>query len=277
MVLALRRFHPLDYVVRGDRLHRLDERKPTWRHVLTNTNMTIYKLAFSSFLFVAVLLSGCSESATQERRSNVRPVPTTYTLVPSGQSQTDFAGMTDAQRERYFRQWMKTQNDIQDAMSRMDDWGEADRAVRESIHEAVESGVGIPAWRVESMAAALMLHRALESGQPSEASLSDIAYYTEMLVRNESPNAPLVADALDMLGETWTVGKVQQSAIGTVAAAERFERITSERAASRSGEDKADLLRREGDMRAGLGTAQDERQTAAMRRLRIVARQGPAQ
>jgi hypothetical protein len=93
----------------------------------------------------------------------------------------------------------------------------------ERAHEGVVSLLGepseYPTYIREQVAAAMMLRTELLEN-PSEKMLPAIAYYTQLLSDNQSPEADLMADALASLVGYWPESQVRSVAQTSVAAAE---------------------------------------------------------
>ena len=223
-----------------------------------------------TFLLLVLTATGCTESSVGNTPQPPLKAPVSYGMAPpSAENIPDFSGMTDSEKEAFFAAMHEAQIAITEAASRAETWGEADGLVRRALAEALASKANLPAYQVETLAATHMLNRAF-SREASAAPTDDIAYYTDMLVRNDSPNAPLLSNALHALDGTWGAAKIRRAARHGVAASERFEQTMVRRTADR----RLEAARGETDRQAGVGSAQDEVQAAAVRRLEALAAEG---
>ena len=103
-------------------------------------------------------------------------------------------------------------------------WAEADQRIRALIDAETDP---VRQRRLEETAATRMLQPDVLCAASSPEALDATGAYVEMLIRHGSPDAPLIADALDRLRNYWTtdrvVGLAQDAAAALDAYAQRHE------------------------------------------------------
>ncbi len=67
-----------------------------------------------------------------------------------------------------------------------------------------------------------MLTLRLLEGEPTSDKQDAIAYYTELLLRNQHPDADVIGQALDALESKWTRGEIASAATQTAGHAREY-------------------------------------------------------
>lgn len=210
-------------------------------------------------------LSACSDEPITPEPSAVLAAPLVQGFPPAGAVAPDLHAMSAGELAAYHQALMDFQVAVTTAAAGAETWQQADQAVQRALATARASDARLPDYQLESVAATHMLARALQPGRASEAPLSDVATYTEMLLRNESPNAPIIADALTMLQGTWDAETVRTAARSTLDAVEHMAATEAARRAGGPSAGADDLT-----ARSQPGAA-DERAASAVRRLDALA------
>lgn len=98
-------------------------------------------------------------------------------------------------------------------------WQEANREVREQIASIAQDPY---AFELEQFAAHQMLSKYLLRGEEVPEKKDAIAYYTELLLRNEYPDAEIISNALEALEGKWTRSQIARAAAQTAKHAREY-------------------------------------------------------
>lgn len=194
---------------------------------------TIIHRCFASkalyFTLALVLgLTGCSDSPdsgiVQVASAQAgRGVSGVHGIRPQGAFRPDTKSMSEDEREKHFQRRREVTMAIHRA-AKLSSWEEADAAIRVAISDLE----GLPAYIYETQAATTMLNIFLAPGPGTPEALEATAFYTQMLIDNETPNGALMRRALTELEGTWTRVEQRTAAEATLASAERYAAWQSE-------------------------------------------------
>jgi len=178
--------------------------------------MKITPYAFAAIL-LAVSLSACQDEVAPPSQPSASVV---VGAVPADAEIPDFAAMTDDERAAYAEAGAAAHRAIQEAVVQATSWREADVAIRREL----QAHPLVPDYELEQMAATYMMrqHIGPALATPTEALLEATGFYADLLIANESPDAPALADALTALDGHWPEARLQQAAATAAAAGERW-------------------------------------------------------
>jgi hypothetical protein len=179
--------------------------------------MNQYSLPVCIALFAASLtLLGCQEA--NPLPDSPAPAAAEFTMATAVHPDV-VNTMSDADVERMVGANLQSRVAINRVVTTAATWQEADAGVRALLAEAEEPHIQ---YVREQSAAAIMLRARLLSGTPSPERADAIAYYTRMLVNNRSPEASLVAEALQKLEGHVDAAVLAEMADAAVASAEVY-------------------------------------------------------
>jgi len=171
-------------------------------------NLGVVHIVASAFVLLA-FATGCAEEVSPEPPAvaSAEPVASFSFGRPAGAA----SGSTSARAllETYFAFEKAVEGE---------DWAAADRRVRALLLAPSED---VPPHTREQVAATLMLDRHLLAAPPSPEALEALGHHTQALIDNRSPEASLVADALNQLQGHWSQARIQASAALAAAVAEK--------------------------------------------------------
>ena len=140
--------------------------------------------------------------------------------VPEGATAPDFDSMTEEEANAHAMASIDAYRSIQQIIAEAESWQDADAAIR------AEMGAHplAPTYEVEQMAAMFMLRQHLVPAlsAPTNEVLDATGFYTDVLIRNESPDASLMERTLTALEGHWSPDRVHESAGRAAASAERW-------------------------------------------------------
>ncbi len=180
-------------------------------------------LCFS--LLSLLLLVGCeSQSLNQEHSPepneiSAQNVQSRFTaVVPSHASDDDLSNSRAALNQSL---------DELDSFQRLADEAETWRKAHEAIQNRLDRSSPIPQFRREQMAGHVMLTTWLnEEGDIPPEKQEALAFYTDLMIKNESPQAVEISKALARLEGHWDSERIAEAA-ETVATAARQHRSST--------------------------------------------------
>lgn len=108
---------------------------------------------------------------------------------------------------------------IDSAITGAKNWEAADRVVRDRLEGIRNLRF---AYKVEQVAANRMLSTWLLKGDRSDGKDQAVAFYTELLLRNNHPDAAVIGDALEILQKHWPKERISDAAAKTVRNAQAY-------------------------------------------------------
>lgn len=170
------------------------------------------------FILPFLLLVACGDSPATTDAPPLANAGTVFGAAPEGVEIPDLSAMSDEEREAYSEEMMAIQMGIGSAVRSAPRWEQADASVRDVLSQRER----VPAYMVEQLAAQSMLSGRLLDAPDSPDVRDAIGYYTDMMLRHETANAPLVERALDRLRGTWPPQRIEEAAASTVDEAREY-------------------------------------------------------
>lgn len=208
------------------------------------------------------LLWGCADTTAPTDT----PVPAAaradiFGMAPEDAPRVSISDMTDDERDAYGAAQTQMRIDLEAAMAAPGGWREADERVRDLLDDypLVED------YKVAQTAGTMILQTYLLDGPVDEDKAEAIAFYTDLLAQNGTPNAPLMERSLAALDGHWSEARIAEVAARVADAGERYVAVT----ADCDGCTSAEALRRV--QSSGPADARATQVAAAAERLRALA------
>lgn len=181
--------------------------------------MKIYTLLFS--VTIALLVMGCDQDQGVNSDNEERAPRLLHWFASGVPEDVELPSHRSLEERKEAMEAFKEASRAFRALEYERNWKAADRRARDLL--ATPSSV--PLYKRQQLAADRMLkHWLLDSPQTPETQEA-LAFYTEMLVQNRSPQAQILAPALQRLTDTWSDERVAEGAeIAAQAARKHLEK-----------------------------------------------------
>lgn len=218
---------------------------------------TMSKARLTASILLLLALNACEE-ATAPQTPEVTSPSAVVGAVPSDAVAPDYASMDPEEAAALADAAIAAHQAIQAAVVEATTWQEADIAVRKEL----TSHPRVPEYQLQQLASSYMLrqHLAPTWTAPDDEALEATGFYTNLLVENESPDAPLLERSLSALEGYWSEGRLKNAAGASAKAASRW-------AASRADCDGCSLDEALASMPDSPGLALPEQTVSAIRAL----------
>jgi hypothetical protein len=166
-----------------------------------------------------------SKLSDEMRQTQFIPIEAPQKEKERFRGKSKMSDLSEAERkelEREAIQSARVRRRIDSLMYWESNWQEADRKIR----EVLEANVSAPqSFATEQIAASKMLTLRLFEGELSSDKREAIAYYTELLLKNEHPGADIIAEALQALDGKWSKQQISRAAARTSRLAREYLKI----------------------------------------------------
>lgn len=192
---------------------------------------------FWSFVLVICVCLGCEPSTVDPTPDEITSRLVSDVQVRIFSPQVPGIELTKEERVANAKATNKATQIFRNIVYSTDDWKEAHSA---AILE-LENNPNLPSHKLEQAAAIFMMHRFLLEGQMTEEKLDTLGLYTDMLLRHQNHDAPLLLKALETMDGYWPESRRNVAAKKAVIAADRFleERLYCEGCGAKIGSMKA--------------------------------------
>lgn len=174
-------------------------------HYSTNTMKNLYR---SIIIASAILFAGCTQDALDE---DVAKGLVGMSIEMRLSSPEAFTGEVVSAEKRLVRtkQTLDTKMALSELVASTDQWEIAHKMMVKELARPSE----VPQYKREQIAALLMLQTHLKLEKLPEGAMDAVGFYTELLTKNHSPEAPLITTALAKMKGHWNEEELSNAAI----------------------------------------------------------------
>lgn len=177
-------------------------------------------LRSGAFLLASfLLLAGCDDTIAPKPAKTLDGINHTFASgIPEEANPPAVAELPPEERRKLHRQFLNNMRAFRKAALSASSWREADRRTRALLKESSPYAQ----YMREQLAADWMLKRWLLEGDSSPQKQEAVAFYTNLMLENQNPQAQIIQPALQQLKGKWSEKRIAKAASATTRRAKKF-------------------------------------------------------